>query len=116
MRIYRLVLAHNRKYENELVDFEMAINCFADMSPEQIEKFTKGNFLPPYDFSNFTVRPRAVITVNGNIDNTATYPPGPASIDWNALGHVTPVKDQGYDCNSCWAFSAVAALESHLSM
>jgi len=32
-------------------------------------------------------------------------------IDWRELGGVTPVVDQG-NCGSCWAFAAVATLES----
>jgi cathepsin L len=39
----------------------------------------------------------------------------PVSVDWREKGVVTPPKNQG-GCGSCWAFSAVETLESHLAI
>ena len=36
----------------------------------------------------------------------------PESIDWRAVGSVSPVKNQG-SCGSCYSFAAAGALESH---
>ncbi|PAN49045.1 hypothetical protein GQ55_9G434800 [Panicum hallii var. hallii] len=37
---------------------------------------------------------------------------GPTSVDWRAQGAVTPIKNQGPSCSSCWAFVTAATIES----
>lgn len=81
------------------------------MDDATIQNVINGTQLPPYEFSNFTVRPRNVVNVSPD-----TFPPAPASIDWRLRGFVSPVKDQGVACACCWAFAALAALESALAM
>jgi C1A family cysteine protease len=79
------------------VGYKMGLNQFSDL--------TKNEFLTKFTGFNFqkTQRNNAVQVEN------LTQPP--ANVDWVQAGAVVGVKNQG-QCGSCWAFSAVAALEA----
>merc|ERR1712217_1015650 len=72
-----------------------------DLSAQEFSTKAKG--LIPSTIKNFT---KTLVHPSVNtIGQTAK------SIDWNAKGVLTPIKNQG-QCGSCWAFSATEQLES----
>ena len=95
---YRLgIFAKNAKFIeefNKLGKHKVAINHLADWSDAEKKELLGSKRTPESekvygDFSNVTI---------------------PATVDWNAAGAVTPIKDQGR-CGSCWTFSSTGALE-----
>lgn len=78
------------------------VTQFMDLTPAEFTAKHKG-YRPPKG-----KKPLAPKVLNARAAN-ATVSAG--SIDWNAQGVLTPIKNQG-QCGSCWAFSATEQLES----
>jgi len=92
---------HNAEAASGKHYYTLGINQFADMTTEEFHRaylsYRKSTA------SDSTVQPVSFVP-------SLTLNDVPASLDWRDKKVVSEVKDQG-QCGSCWAFSAVGAME-----
>ncbi|KAF7494212.1 Digestive cysteine proteinase 3 [Sarcoptes scabiei] len=98
-RNYVYIRKHNEKYEAGLSTYELGVNQFADLTNKE------------YNDQMNRLKVKHDVQSEHVFDNEDVSDL-PDEVDWTLLKNVVaPIKDQK-QCGSCWAFSAVASMES----
>ncbi|XP_002977185.2 senescence-specific cysteine protease SAG39 [Selaginella moellendorffii] len=101
LMIFSDTLAYIEKHNAQPnTTFTLGLNKFSDLTNAEFRANYVGKFKSP----RYQDR-RPAKDVDVDVSSL------PTSLDWRQEGAVTPIKDQG-QCGSCWAFSAIASIES----
>ncbi|KAJ1296652.1 hypothetical protein BS78_01G318700 [Paspalum vaginatum] len=84
--------------------YTLGENQFADLTEEE--------FLDMYTMKGTLAGAKASSSSSNVSFSVPEAVDAPASVDWRKNGAVTPIKNQGPSCSSCWAFVTAATIES----
>ena len=109
---YILVLIESHNTQIPTPSYFLGHNQFSDLTLDEFQKYNKlGLFSPGVlmrKSSSGNVRSSAIVDVA--MSSHRKLQDLPDTVDWVQGGAVAPVKNQGM-CGSCWAFSAICAIE-----
>lgn len=109
---YQRIEDHN--LNADMIGFTLKINQFGDLSQEEFKrKYLTLKAPVGADVCEEDSHPSRYFGRRGG--RTHRFNDLPKSVDWSEEGKVQHVKNQG-SCGSCWAFSAIGALESAVAI